>query len=203
MGLSACEICWRALPVRLVEQTERKVIHMALYVRELEEGEHEQLERLVQEQESDMPVQRLLIVLLSSQGRRVLEIGRAVDLHPINVRKWIHRFNADGIEGLRSGKSPGRPPLFTEKQRDRIVEVAGADPRKLGLPFSQWSLQRLRKFLVDDGIVDQISVETIRQILRSNGVRHRSIYGWVREKASHKMPLSSYMRTIQRIKTTV
>jgi transposase len=184
-------------------KTRERYREMALYVRELGEDERKQLDHLIQEQENDLPLQRLLIILLSSQGRRVMEISRAVDLHPINVRKWIHRFNADGIDGLRSGKSPGRPPLFTDEQRDRIVQVAGTDPRRQGLPFSQWSLQRLRKYLMEREIVDQISVETIRQILRSNGVRHRSIYGWVREKPPRKSPLSSYIRTIKRVRTTV
>lgn len=151
---------------------------MALFVRELQEEEWEELERLIQEPESEVPMERLMIVLLSAHGHRVQEISREVDLHPINVRKWIHRFNAQGIEGLYSGKSPGRPPIFTQKQREKIVEVAKTDPRKVGQNFSEWSLQRLRRYLMESGVVDQISVETIRQILRASGIRHRQLTGW-------------------------
>ncbi|RLT44652.1 MAG: helix-turn-helix domain-containing protein [Chloroflexi bacterium] len=154
---------------------------MALYIRELEEKEWIQLESLLDDQSSDVPSQRLMIVLLSAQGHRVQEISREVDLHPINVRKWIHRFNAEGMEGLHSGKSPGRPPVFSEEQKDKIVALANGDPRKLGLSFTQWSLQRMRDYLVDQEIVDQISVETIRQVLRANGVRHRMLSGWSKD----------------------
>ncbi|MDE0079842.1 MAG: helix-turn-helix domain-containing protein, partial [Caldilineaceae bacterium] len=98
---------------------------------------------------------------------------REVDLHPINVRKWIHRYNQHGLDGLRSGKSPGRPPVFTAAQREAIVDIASADPTSLNLPFNQWSLQRLRKYLIDEEVVDQISVETIRQILRAHGIQPR------------------------------
>lgn len=151
---------------------------MALYVRELNMDEWNTLERLVQQPENDLPVQRLMIVLLSAQGERVQEVSKEVELHPINVRKWIHRFNQSGFEGLRSGKSPGRPPVFSAKQRNRIVDIANTDPKQLGLNFGRWSLQRLRKYLVHIELVEHISVETIRQILRDNGVKHRSNRGW-------------------------
>ena len=146
---------------------------MALYVRQLEEEEREELEGILQNMENDVSIQRLMIILLSSQGQKVQEISREVDLHPINVRKWIHRYNTHGLDGLRSGKSPGRPPVFTEAQRQAIVDIASADPTSLKLPFKQWSLQRLRKYLIDDQVVDQISVETIRQILRAHGMQPR------------------------------
>lgn len=171
---------------------------MALYVRELEEDEWAELEMMLERQDGDVPAQRLMIILLSAQGHKVQEVSREVNLHPINVRKWIHRFNADGMDGLRSGKSPGRPPVFSEEQRNEIVALANSDPRKMGLPFSQWSLQRMRKYLVDNGIVEQISVETIRQVLRAHGVRHRMLSGWSKEPKVHP-PLHSTLPRPQRV----
>lgn len=165
---------------------------MALFVRELKDEEWQELESLAQQSEGDVPEQRLMIVLLSAQGHRVQEVSREVDLHPINVRKWIHRFNEDGIDGLRSGKSPGRPPVFSAQQRERIVEVASMDPRQLDMSFSQWSLQRLRKYLIQSGIIEQISVETIRQILRAHGIKHRLTRSWRRDVfvRSSRRPIS-------------
>lgn len=157
---------------------------MALYVRELEDDEWIELEAMLENQSGGVPSQRLMIVLLSAQGHRVQEVSREVDLHPINVRKWIHRFNSEGMDGLRSGKSPGRPPVFSDEQRDEIVALANSDPRKMGLSFAQWSLQRMRNYLVEHGIVEQISVETIRQVLRAHGVRHRMLSGWSKEAKS-------------------
>lgn len=141
---------------------------MALYVQNLSEEEQKQIEGLICEPEDDLPVNRLLIILLSAEGKSVPEISQTVNLHPINVRKWIHRYTANGIAGLRSGKSPGRPRLFTLKQRNQISKIAGTSPRSLGLNFSRWSLQRLRRYLIEQGIVDRISIETIRQIIQSS-----------------------------------
>jgi transposase len=162
---------------------------MALFTRKLTDDELDELEHLLQHPESELPVQRLMIILLSAQGCRVQDVSRKVELHPINVRKWIHRFNEEGIDGLRSGKSPGRPPVFSTNQREVIAEIASSDPRQLGLNFMYWSLQRLRKYLVQNKIVDQISVETIRQVLRANGVKHRFNRSWRTEgNGGHSRP---------------
>lgn len=56
--------------------------------------------------------------------------------------------------------------LFSGEQRHEIMRVAKANPRTLGLHFSRWSLQRLRRYLIDKSIVNHISVETIRQIIQ-------------------------------------
>lgn len=141
---------------------------MALYVQNLQEEEVKQIEALICEPEDDLPVNRLLIILLSAEGKSVPEISQTVNLHPINVRKWIHRYTANGVDGLRSGKSPGRPPLFTNNQRRQISKIANTSPRSLGLNFSRWSLQRLRRYLIEQGVVERISIETIRQIIQSN-----------------------------------
>lgn len=144
---------------------------MALYTRKLKQQERNTLEAHLSAPEEDLPPHRLQIIMLSAAGKRVPEISEEVNLHPINVRKWIHRFNEQGLEGLRSGKSPGRPPVFSEKQRKEIVQTAGTNPRQLGLHYTRWSLQRLRRYLIERQVVDHISVETIRQIIQSTESR--------------------------------
>jgi transposase len=109
-------------------------------------------------------------VLLSAQKLRIHEVSARVSMHPINVRKWIHRFNHFGLEGLYPRRSPGRPRLFDEEQRQAIVDLATAYPEDLGLEFPGWSLQRLRSQLIKRGIVSEISAETIRQQLIRAGL---------------------------------
>jgi transposase len=42
---------------------------------------------------------RAKIILLKDEVYTVPEIRRAINHHDINIRKWIHRFNENGIEG--------------------------------------------------------------------------------------------------------
>ncbi len=156
---------------------------MALYVRSLSTDQKRRLERLqaATNQDDDLR-KRARIVLMSAKRRRVHEISSAVDLHPINVRKWIHRFNTYGIDGLLPRRSPGRPRIFDEAQREAIIELATTDPRTLGLGFSVWSLQRLRLILIDRGIMEEISAETIRQELLRGGLTFEG-RRWVRQES--------------------
>jgi transposase len=138
---------------------------MVLYVRELTEEEERQLERWLS---CNDPVlrHRAKVVLLSSQGYRVPEIGPMVKSHPANLRKWIHRFNERGCVGLRTIHSGGPKRQFSVQQRGEIVRLAQMRPRELGLNFTRWTLHKLAHQAARRGIVDRISHECVRQILR-------------------------------------
>ena len=142
---------------------------MALYMRSLRADEKTKLEELARGSDEEL-VRRARVVLLSAQHTGVHEIGSIVGLHPINVRKWIHRFDRSGIRGLLPRRSPGRPRLFSGQQREEIVRLATTDPRALGLTFDVWSLQRLRAQLIERGVVEDVSAETIRQQLLRSGL---------------------------------
>ena len=111
-----------------------------LFVRELQTDERQALDQAANNPSLDWS-QRARIILLSAASKTVPDISAEVRLHPINVRKWIHRFNMRGLAGLRSGKSPGRPPVFSETQRQEIADLAHANPREVGSAFDRWSLQ--------------------------------------------------------------
>ena len=150
---------------------------MALYVRDLTNAEQEQLQHWARCDDPSM-VHRARVVLLSSQGYRVPEIGALVRAHPANLRKWIHRFNERGCDGLRTVHSGGPRQRFSVEQRAEIVRLAQTHPRELGLHFSRWTLHKLAQQATRRGIVDSISHECVRQILRAANCQHRqSAYG--------------------------
>ncbi len=138
---------------------------MVLYARKLTDAEEEQLKHWLT---GNYPVlrHRARVILLSSQGYRVTEIGPLVESHPANLRKWIHRFNERGCEGLQTVRSGGPRLRFSPQQRQEILRLAQTKPRDLGLDFSHWTLHRLAQQAVKRGIVERISHECVRQILK-------------------------------------
>src|SRR5512141_2516864 len=96
---------------------------MALYARALKGDEKSKLVEILKGSDEEL-ARRVQIVLLSAQRSGVHEISAMVGLHPINVRKWIHRFNRFGLQGLYPRRSPGRPRLFSHEQREAIVGLA-------------------------------------------------------------------------------
>jgi transposase len=113
---------------------------------------------------------RAQMVLLSAQGMAVPQIAEVTFTSADRVRDVIHNFNADGFDSLRPKYAGGRPPKFTVDQRQEIKKAALSRPTDHGLPFSVWSLSKLADFLVAEGVVDDISHEGLRTLLREEGV---------------------------------
>ena len=72
----------------------------------------------------------------------------------------------------------GRPPTFTLPQRREIKKIALSRPTDHDLPFSTWILSKLADFLVAEGVVDDISHEGLRVLLREEGVSFQAIKTW-------------------------
>jgi transposase len=145
---------------------------MALYVRDITEDEKAQLHEWREGNDKDLR-HRSRVILLSAEGYRIPEISGIVKAHPTNLRKWVHRFNDRGPDGLISPRSGGPPPRFTEEQKDQIAELASQSPRGMGLNFSRWTLHKLAEQASQRGIVDSISHEYVRQILKTKEVDYR------------------------------
>ena len=47
---------------------------------------------------------RARMIFLRDEGYTVPEIRKITNHHDNNIRKWIHRFNEDGIDGIVSRK---------------------------------------------------------------------------------------------------
>ncbi|MCL7458253.1 hypothetical protein M8I35_13805 [Micromonospora sp. MSM11] len=62
--------------------------------------------------------------------------------------------------------------MFTLPEQREIKKIAKSKskPAEHGLPFSTWSLTKLADFLVAEGVVDDISHEGLRVLLREDGV---------------------------------
>src|SRR3954468_18212773 len=82
---------------------------------------------------------RVKIILLRDKGYTVPEIRIATNHHDVNIRKWIHRFNEKGIEGIISRKHMHKPIKISDNIEKKIVEIAVKNPRDCyNLSFSTW-----------------------------------------------------------------
>jgi transposase len=118
---------------------------------------------------------RAQMVLLSAQGMDVAQISKVAFTSPDRVRAVLHNFNTDGFESLYPRYTGGRPPTFTLPERREIKKVALSQPADHGLPFSTWSLAKLADYLVAEGVVEDISHEGLRVLLREEGVSFQVI----------------------------
>lgn len=140
-----------------------------LYAREPEYEEKEKIYKLLKEGEEHIKKRLKVIVLSGIHRYRVSEISKILNFHPQNLRKWIHRFNREGIESVVHPPRAGKRK-FNNDMKIKILKIVKISPRKLGYKFSYWTLNRLKEHLEKNRIVNRISHETIRRFLKEGDI---------------------------------
>jgi transposase len=97
---------------------------------------------------------RAVMILLSVQGLAPGQVAELLDCHPATVRRWIGRFNAEGLAGLTDRPRSGRPPLGGRQLPGRITAL-------LQRP-GPWTLPRIRRYLG----CPQVSARTLYRRVR-------------------------------------
>lgn len=74
--------------------------------------------------------QRILAIRLIVLGKTVSQAAQMIALKQRQLRNWVHRFNREGLEGLRDRPRPGQPKhLPADKEqafRERVRQAARA-----------------------------------------------------------------------------
>ena len=75
-------------------------------------------------------VRRILALALVLDGRPRSEAAALNGMDRQTLSDWVHRYNALGIDGLKSRKSPGREPFLTAAQKSELRDlvIKGPDP---------------------------------------------------------------------------
>jgi len=141
-----------------------------LYVPSLTEEQRVELEELYRKTDVPRVRTRAQMVLLSVEKKlKVDEIADIVRESSVTVLRWLHRYIAEGIQGLMDAPRAGRSSILTDEFRKRLLEVVRRRPRSLELEFSMWTLQRLADFMAEDTGI-RVSTETLRRALAKEDI---------------------------------
>ena len=110
-----------------------------------------------------------MILLAAEEKLTAPQIAKIVRQDEQTVRRWLKRFNREGINGLYDEPKSGSPRRVTETYRERLLVVVRQRPRSLGQPYSLWTLQRLVDFMAEETGL-RFSSETVRLILKANDI---------------------------------
>jgi transposase len=134
-------------------------------------------------------IERARIAALSWDGLGVRGIAAEVGCHENTVRRWLHRFNAAGIDGLGNRPGAGRKRRITEADRSAIIALARSVPpgrlvrdgagelsaeREEGP--AEWTLDTLTRVAREADI--EVGRSQVRRILRAEEVRWRRTRTW-------------------------
>jgi transposase len=154
----------------------------AIRLRELSAEEQAKINKLAHSRTAPArAVERARIIHHASQGLSAPKIAQRLGAEVQAVRRWIHRFNAEGLAGLADRRRAGRPATYTAEQVATVIATALTAPRTLGLPFAAWTLDRLAAYLHETrGITMKRS--RIDEILLQEGLRWRKHETWFGER---------------------
>jgi|SRR4051794_29801919 transposase len=97
---------------------------------------------------------RLLALALVLDGRPRSETAALNGMDWQTLRDWVQRYNADGVEGLKSRQPPGRVPALSEQQMAELRDLVVKGPDSAKDRMVRWrcvdiQAEVARRFSVD------------------------------------------------------
>lgn len=131
----------------------------------LNEAERQKLQEIIRKGGNKARViTRARILLLSDTGRTDRQVAEALQAGIATVERIRRRAAREGVEvALVDRPRPGSKPLLNARQRVQLVAIACSDP-----PPGQkrWTIRLLMEEVIRQKIVDSISFETVRRVLK-------------------------------------
>lgn len=128
---------------------------------ELSEKEREALKQGHKESKKHSYRQRCQMILLKSEKRSSKDVAKIIGCCEVVVNSWMKRYEADGIEGLKTKAGQGRPTILSPTEDLEAVKKAVKANRKklrvakaeleetLNKNFSERTLNRYVKKTMD------------------------------------------------------
>jgi transposase len=144
-------------------------VTMKRYVVDLNEREKERLERMTSKGTTGVrKLRRAQILLSANDGRTDAQIAGVLGASVSTVERVRKRFVEEGLEASLSER-PRIGGALRRKldghQEAYLVALACSDPPE-GSGKRRWSMRMLAERLVEVGIVEEISGETLRRTLK-------------------------------------
>jgi transposase len=115
--------------------------------------------------------QRAIAIRLLHLGQSPEQVAQAVLVTSNTIYAWHKRWREDGLAGLRDGQRSGRPLKADAAYIQELERVLDLDPHTLELPFTIWTLNRLRLYLAE-------KTGTLLSYTRFRALMSRAGYRW-------------------------
>lgn len=147
-------------------------------LRRMRRGEKQQLQSKAHDRKLSAGIaQRYRLVALVYAGLNVLSAARRLNCAKETAYHWVHEFNTHGFRDFERPSNPsGRPSQLKRQHQRTLLSIAQKRPTDVGLPFTNWSIAKLRDYLVAHRHFPNVSGEWLRRLLR------RAHISWQRTK---------------------
>lgn len=117
---------------------------------------------------------RLHALLLVASGRSCVEVAQWFGENASTVQRWVHRLNANGLEGLHDSGRPGRPRTLDPVQWRRVESDLRKALKYFGFPARAWDGPTFGEHLRRVYGVD-LDLRQCQRLFRQMGTRPRRL----------------------------
>jgi transposase len=140
-----------------------------LTIRQPHPAEIRQLHKVLEEALTPGQRRRAEAILLYAAGLAAVDIAQLLDVHPNTIYADLHAFGRYGIAAVHHVHRGGARHRITSAQAAEVQRLAEMPPSTLGLPYGRWSLATLRTYLIQHRVLNTMSREHLRRVLKKGG----------------------------------
>ena len=133
----------------------------------------EDLRRLGRQSRDTRQCRRLLALAAVAEGRGRAEAAEIGGMDRQTLRDWVHRFNAEGPEGLLDRKTEGPPPKLTAEQKAELAAIVELGPDREETGLVRWRRVDL-KAVIEDRFGVVYHERSVSRLLHELGFSHLS-----------------------------
>ena len=133
-----------------------------------------QLRRLAASSKDANQSRRLLSIAAVLDGMSRSEAAKIGGMDRQTLRDWVHRYNAEGLAGLRNRRSPGPPRLLSAERKALLAARVEAGPDPKVDRVGRWRRIDLKRWIeAEFGVV--MHERTVGKQLNELGYRRLSV----------------------------
>ena len=80
-------------------------------------------------------------------GRSVISLAAELGVQRGAINKWLRWYEVEGVDGLCTGKAPGRAPRLTDAQREELAKIIEDGPLAAGYQSGVWTGPMIRDLI--------------------------------------------------------
>jgi transposase len=117
---------------------------------------------------------RMLALALVLEGKSRSEAATFCGMDRQSLRDWVHRYNAEGLEGLHNRTAPGAKPKLSPAQEREVAELVRNGPDLTEHGVVRWRRIDLAR-LIERRYGVKLAERSVGDLLRRLGFRRISV----------------------------
>lgn len=117
---------------------------------------------------------RMLALALVLEGKSRSEAATSCGMDRQSLRDWVHRYNAEGLEGLSNRTAPGAKPRLSPQQEGEVAELVRSGPDLAEHGVVRWRRIDLAR-VIEQRYGVKLAERSVGDLLRRLGFRRISV----------------------------